>query len=169
MLEGVPILVRFRRGLRASRGRLLSGEQAGAAVHAGSFLNRREIVLDSELLAAPKKLGRIFTHEVFHFVWRHLDNETRSSYEAVVSAEIRGRARGELGWSAEWRKQRLAARDRSSRTRRWREYVCESFCDTAAWLFTGGRRNSEFTLEPRYRAGRRRWFRHAEGLKRISI
>ena len=29
------------------------------------------------------------------------------------------------------------ARDIAGRTRHWREYCCESFCDTAAWLYSG--------------------------------
>ena len=69
----------------------------------------------------------------------------------------RGR-RGELGWSAEWRKDALGADDVAGRTRRWREYCCESFCDTAAWLYSGVERHEEFTLGERWRRGRRAWF-----------
>jgi hypothetical protein len=157
-LAGGPIRVRFARQLSARRGRLLSEVAAGTPVHAGTFLRRREIVLDAELLKNPCELGRIVVHELFHFVWPRLDNLTRRSWEALLEAEFRRRARGELGWSAEWRKRELRAADRAQRSRLWREYVCESFCDTAAWLLPGGRRHEEFTLAPAFRRRRRRWF-----------
>jgi len=67
--------------------------------------------------------------------------------------------RGELGWSAEWRKSKLTPLDRRERTRKWREYCCESFCDTAAWLYAGVRTHAEFTLAAAGRAERREWFR----------
>ena len=97
------------------------------AVHAGTFLRRREIVLDAGLLACPGELARILIHELYHFVWLRLDNHTRRSYEDLVAEEIRKSARGELGWSAEWRKWDLRRADPAGRTRRWREYCCESF------------------------------------------
>jgi len=161
--------VRFLPSPRAHRGRLLSGEGPGAAVHAGSFLRKREIVLDSVLLGSPGELVRILAHEVFHFVWMRLGNRARRSYESLLQDEVRRGARGELGWSSERRKLALRGLDRNERTRQWREYVCESFCDTAAWLFAGLRRHAEYTLAPSYRRRRRAWFRHAEGLKRISV
>ena len=161
--------VRFLPSPRAHRGRLLAGEGAGSAVHAGAFLERREVVLDAALLASPSELARILVHEVFHFVWVRLGNGTRRSYESLLGEEMRRGARGELGWSAERRKRLLRAADLEGRTRRWREYVCESFCDTAAWLAGGVRRHPEFTLAPSHRRRRREWFRHAEGLKRISV
>ncbi len=164
-----PLKVRFLSSPRAHRGRLLSGEGPGAAVHAGSFLKKREIVLDAVLLASPGELVRILIHEIFHFVWMRLGNRTRRSYESLLQDEIGRGARGELGWSSEGRKLALGGFDRKERTRRWREYVCESFCDTASWLFAGLRRHAEFTLAPGYRKRRRAWFRHAEGLKRISV
>jgi hypothetical protein len=141
----------------------------GVEVHAGSFLRKREIVLDAGLLASPRELARVLTHELFHFVWLRLGNPGRRSYETLIAGEIRERVRGELGWSAEWRKRRLTARDRRERTRRWREYVCESFCDTAGWLLTGGGRHEEFTLDGRSRIRRRRWFYRAEALRRIAL
>jgi hypothetical protein len=45
-----------------------------------------------------------------------------------------------------------------ARNRRWREYCCESFCDTAAWLYAGVARHEEFTLAAPLRAARRKWF-----------
>jgi hypothetical protein len=63
---------------------------------------------------------------------------------------------GEAGWSAEWRKQKLSDADVAHRSRRWREYCCESFCDTAAWI-TGGA-DSEVTLGQARRRARHAWF-----------
>jgi hypothetical protein len=136
-------------------------------VHAGTFLRRREVVLDAALLRSPRELARILVHEIFHFVWVRLGNRTRRSYEDLLREEIRRGAKGELGWSAERRKRVLRRRDMEGRTRCWREYACESFCDTAAWLFGGARRHAEFTLPPGFRRRRRAWFCHAEGLERI--
>ena len=165
-----PIKVHFRPALRARRGKLLTGAEGdGVEVHAGSFLRSRDVVLDSYLLAQPRELARILVHELYHFVWLRLDNTTRNSYEAVVSMEFRQRASGELGWSAERLKERMTTEDRRRRTRRWREYLSESFCDTAAWLFGGARRHNEFTLAPVHRRRRRTWFREAEALRRIAL
>ncbi len=126
-------------------------------------------MLDAALLSSPREMTRILVHEIFHFVWMRLGNSTRRAYEHLLRREIQRGAKGELGWSAELRKQSLRRLDLDRRTRRWREYVCESFCDTAAWLFGGARQHSEFTLPPLYRGERRQWFRHAGTLKRISV
>jgi len=168
-LEGRPVRVRFRPALSAWRGRLLSGKPRGTSVHAASFLRRRSIVFDAELLEHPGELARIFVHELFHLAWLRLGNPRRRSFEDLVAAEIRRHARGELGWSAERRKLPLAAVDIQGRSRRWREYVCESFCDTAAWLYAGVGRHPEFTLATSLRKRRRRWFRDVWALSSISI
>lgn len=144
--------------LRARGGRLVSGGSIGAPVHAGSFLRTREIVLEAELLDQPVELARIVLHEVFHFVWWRAGNPLRRSWEALLEGEWRRGARGELGWSAEGRKRRLRPRDRAVRSRRWREYASESFCDSAAWLLGGAGEHEEFTLARRFREDRRRWF-----------
>jgi hypothetical protein len=120
-------------------------------VHGASFLRERRIAFDCSAAEFP----RIFVHELFHFVWLHAGNPFRWCFEDVVAAECRARASGELGWSAEWRKAELAPPDLRARGRRWREYLCESFCDTAAWLYSGVKRHPEFTLAPRYREIRR--------------
>lgn len=117
-------------------------------------------MLDSALRRQPAERARIFVHEVFHFVWVRLGNPSRRAWEALLEAEIAAGVSGELGWSAEWRKDALRPQDRRDRTRRWREYACESFCDTAAWLWAGLSRHEEFTLPRRERAARRRWWMH---------
>jgi hypothetical protein len=154
---GNSIAIQFRPRLSAYRGRLLSGDQRGEPVHAASHMPRREIVLDSALLRSPGELRRIFIHEAAHFVWVRLGNPRRWEYEELLQAEFQLRAQGELGWSAEGRKQALTVQDRERRSRHWREYVCESFCDSAAWLWCGVDRHSEFRLTDKFRRLRRAW------------
>jgi hypothetical protein len=154
-LAGRPVRVHAVRGLRDRRG----------AVHAGSFLRERQIALDCTRAEFP----RIFVHEVAHFIWLRLGNAARLRYEELVRAEIAARARGELGWSAEWRKNALDAGDVVGRSRRWREYCCESFCDTAAWVYSGVARHEEFTLGARWRRGRGAWFADVLEQRILSI
>jgi hypothetical protein len=144
-LAGAPLRIENVRGLRDRRG----------PVHAGSFLRERRIAFDCTRAEFP----RILVHELFHFAWLRAGNAVRRSWEALLENEHSARAPGELGWSAEWRKQALEGGDATCRSRRWREYCCESFCDTAAWLYSGIRDHAEFTLAGRYRARRRAWFR----------
>jgi hypothetical protein len=119
------------------------------------------LIIDEGLLARPTELRRILVHELFHFVWVRLGNPARRSFERVIVAELRQRAAGELGWSAESRKLVVTRSDMRSRSRSWREYVCESFCDTAAWLYGSVKWHDEFTLAHRARHVRRHWFRKA--------
>ncbi|HWQ54861.1 MAG TPA: hypothetical protein VN442_14335 [Bryobacteraceae bacterium] len=158
VLQGMPIELRFVRQLRDRRGE----------VHGGAFLRERRIAFDAELRRQPRELARIFVHELFHFAWVRLGNPRRRSWEELLAVEFARAARGELGWSAEWRKRELDARDRIARTLRWREYCCESFCDTAAWLFAEYD-HPEFTLAPRHREDRKCWFVHSGVTERISI
>ena len=146
-LTGAPIRVDKAPGLRDRRG----------PVHAGAFLRQRRIAFNCTGAEFP----RIFIHELFHFVWLRAGNPRRRSWESLLRGELAGHARGELGWSAEWRKKALRASDIAGRTRRWREYCCESFCDTAAWLYSGVRRHPEFALAAQFRAPRRAWFGNA--------
>jgi hypothetical protein len=132
------------------------------SVHAASFLRERSIGLNCPANEFP----RVFVHELFHFVWLRLGNPRRRSYEALLGRERNLRARGELGWSAEWRKIELADQEAQSRSRLWREYCCESFCDTAAWLYSGVQKHAEFTLANRYRHLRQAWF--ASNVARID-
>jgi hypothetical protein len=143
-LTGRPLKIE----IRASLGRHL----------AAASIPKRIILLDTEVLQEPGEFDRILIHEIFHFAWRRLPNEKRRSWEALLLSE--DRAKGELGWSAEWRKQALVAYDRTGRTLKWRRYACESFCDTAAWLYSDVSSHDEFTLAKSHRARRRAWFKH---------
>jgi len=134
--------------LKAHRGQLLSGrDQPGKPVHAASFIRRREIVLETQLFARPRKLKLILIHEIFHFVWVRIGNSRRSDFSALIHAEITAKARGELGESAA-----------AAKPGELRNYVCESFCDTAAWVYSGVKNSPEFTLAPRWRRKRKAWF-----------
>jgi hypothetical protein len=168
-LSGRRIHVSFRPCLTAHRGKLLSRSPKGDAVYAGSFLRKRRIVLDDDMLRTPRILERIFVHEVFHFVWLRLGPRLRASYEDLVATELDRAARGELGWSAESLKLKVTKTDRAERSRRWRDYVCESFCDSAGWLFGSTRHYSEMTLARRFRESRRRWFDQNLSTRPLSI
>lgn len=154
-LCGDPIRIEHCPHLRDRRG----------PVHAASFLRQRKISFDCTAAEFP----RIFVHELFHFVWARAGNPLRWRYEDAVCAEFHAGVRGELGWSAEWRKAALGARDVRGRSRRWREYCCESFCDTAAWLYSGVAKHPEFTLVTRRRRERRSWFETELGGGPMSI
>jgi hypothetical protein len=169
-VRGLPIEIVFLHAPKAHRGKLLSGKTAqGRDVHAGSFLRRRRIALDAALRKRPGELARILTHELFHFVWARLGNPKRRDFEALLAKEIRSRVNGELGWSAERLKAALSPADLGRRTRRWREYVCESFCDSAAWLFAGRGRHEEYTLPSAARRVRRAWFEQTRLACEISV
>ncbi len=159
-LDGRAVRVRFKPALTADRRRLYSNRPHGDPVFAGSFIRKREIILDQDLAHEPRELARILVHEVFHFAWVRLGNPARRSYEALLRREWKLRARGELGWSAELRKIALA-QSTLAHNPLWREYLCESFCDTAAWLYSGVHRHPEYTLAARHRARRAEWFRDA--------
>lgn len=154
-MRGTPVRIQKAVGLRDRHG----------PVHAGAFLRERRIRLNCTRADFP----RILVHELFHFVWLRAGNPARRAFEDLLVRERRAGVRGELGWSAEWRKDALTARDVRLRTRRWREYCCESFCDTAAWLYSGTGRHGEFTLAARFRRQRRIWFRKTVETKPLSI
>ena len=125
---------------------------------AATSIPRRVISLDREVLASAGEFERILIHEVFHFVWVRLANTVRQEWERILAGEIKRGVAGELGWSAEWRKAKLAGSDCRRRTPTWRRYACESFCDTAAWRYAGLDRHGEFTLPARFRRARANWF-----------
>ena len=154
-ISGPPVRIESAPGLRDRHG----------AVHGGTFLRKRRIALNCTWREFP----RVFVHELFHFVWLRAGNPARHAFEDLLQQEYRTGARGELGWSAEWRKSELTARDIRLRSRRWREYCCESFCDTAAWLYSGVEDHEEFTLRARFGRRRRDWFRKTIAATRLSI
>ncbi len=162
-MSGDPVVLRLKGSLTASRGRLLENSHFGVPVHAGSHLRKREIAMEEALLKSPPEFERILAHELFHFVWLRLGNPVRRSFEALLAGELKRGARGELGWSAELRKAALNERDAASRSRRWRDYVCESFCDTAAWVYAPPKQHPEHTLARRWRDRRRSWFLQLAG------
>ncbi len=110
------------------------------------------MILETELLGNHKELRRILVHEIFHFVWLRLGNPARRSFEDLIAAERGGR---EAGWSAAQLRMRLREADQQARTRRWREYACESFCDTVAWFYAG--EHAECDLGRRAQQRRRAW------------
>jgi hypothetical protein len=152
---GAPVLIERVAELRDRHG----------AAHAGSFLRERRIALACTRAEFP----RVFVHEWFHFVWARAGNPLRHDFESLLAAERAAGARGELGWSAEWRKRALTAQQALDRSRPWREYCCESFCDTAAWLYAGLADHAEFTLAPRFRRSRQAWFAQNISGRRLSI
>jgi hypothetical protein len=143
-LAGRPIRVKLRRSL---------GPHLAA-----TSIPRRLILLDADVLLCRGDFERILVHELFHFAWVRLPNTVRRSWEGLLASELDGSASGELGWSSEWRKRKLKSADLLLRTPAWRRYACESFCDSAAWLFAELRNHEEFTLPGRFRRHRRAWF-----------
>jgi hypothetical protein len=143
-LVGDPIRVEIRRSLGPHL--------------AGASIPGRLILLDAAVLARRGEFERILIHELFHFAWVRLSNQKRVAWEQVLARELREQVKGELGWSAEWRKEILTRADPRLRTPKWRRYACESFCDSAAWMFAGLRAHDEFTLAAASRRLRRRWF-----------
>ena len=163
-LSGRPITLNFLPAPHSHRGKLVSRGGRGQEIHGASFIRERRIVLDTALRRRRRELERILVHELFHFAWVRLGNPRRRSWEGLVRDEVRRGVKGELGWSAESRKEALGRP-----ARRWREYICESFCDTAAWIFAVRGRHEELTLQAAARAARRRWFKAQGLLDRIPV
>lgn len=148
-LEGPPIRIRIRRSL---------GPHLAA-----TSIPRRLILLDAAVLRMRGDFERILIHELFHFAWVRLSNMRRWSWEEILMCEFAQCVPGELGWSSEWRKNKLAPLDLRRRSPAWRRYACESFCDTAAWRFAGLENHEEFTLGMQHRGPRLAWFqKHLE-------
>jgi hypothetical protein len=146
-LEGAAIQVRYETDLL---------DTAGHPAHAATWIRRRLIVLDKTLKTPSPEKARVMVHELFHFVWVRLGNPRRKDWEKLLRAEWESKARGEAGWSAEWRKRELGPKDLDERSPHWREYCCESFCDTAALIFAGA--SDENSLAAKWERGRRKWF-----------
>lgn len=168
-LEGRAIGIRFLPELSAGSRKLYTKRSYGQPVYAGTFIRKRRIVLDLELAAKPQELARILTHELFHFAWVRMSNQARRSYQDLLRRERQQRARGELGWSAEMLKSVLLTNRSPLARSTWRDYACESFCDTAAWLYSGIAGHPEFTLAQRHRKRRAEWFQAAFEGRRIPI
>lgn len=160
MLFGSAIHISAQSRLTAHRGKLLSGRPGlGTPVYAASFIRERRIVLESEVLDHPETLPLIAIHEVFHFVWAGLGNPARHEYRELLRREWMHGAKGELGESSSLKKEPLRPGGIHGLTSRaGREYVCESFCDTAAAIYSGVAESDWFTLAPRWRKRRERWF-----------
>jgi hypothetical protein len=138
-------------------------------MHAASFLRERLIVMDAELRCDPNEWRRVFVHELFHFAWIRLGNPARGGWQTHLWREFQARARGELGWSAEWRKKTIIVDHILRGSPAWKEYACESFCDTAAWLYAGLDGHDEFTLSRIWRERRRRWFIQQFGDRAVPL
>ena len=164
--EGRSISIGYLPELSAGSRKLYSNRKVGQPVYAATFIRKRKIVFDRELKQKPAEMARILAHELFHFAWVRLGNPARRSYSKILRQEWKRHARGELGWSAESRK---LASPRHPPVVKWQAYVCESFCDTAAWLYSGVRRHSEFTLSARNRKRRAEWFHQTFGDRAIPI
>ncbi len=150
VLEGGFILIAFQPDLTAHRSQLWSGHTCGTPVHAGTFIRQRRIVLETALLRRPLLLRLILQHEIFHFVWVRLNNTSRNEFAALLETECRSRARGELGESASVHKC-------TPTETRWRNYVCESFCDTAACFYAGASSSLDYGLAHHWRTRRQNW------------
>ena len=115
-------------------------DDRGTPVYAASFIRQRRIVLETGLaLPAPPLLRFIFVHEVFHFAWVRLGNSSERRILQLLMGELRLTARGELGESSAVKKAELRAPPEFRRgSKLWRDYICESFCDSAACILSAG-------------------------------
>ena len=165
MMFGNPIYFELRPELTAHWGKLLSGAGIGVPVHAAAFIRKRMVVLEADLFSQAEQLRLILVHEIFHFAWVRLSNGQRRAFTDLLTDEIQDRARGELGEAAGVKKrlfQESASFDGSSRL--WRDYACESFCDSGAAFFSGAAANEHFTLAKRWAGRRYAWLlRTGEG------
>ena len=145
----------------------------GNHIHAVSYIPQRYVVLQRDLFCRRVELGRILYHELCHFLWPRLGNPQRRNYEAALRAEFRHGTRGELGYSSQWRKDELRVNGNSShrkagRRALWRDYLCESFCDTGSFMLLGPERrakHSEYTLSRAARQRRYRWIELVLGVQ----
>jgi hypothetical protein len=155
---GEPIPIEFRSNLRAGRDE----------VHASTHLHRRLILLDIALLKNPRERDRILAHEIFHFVWWKAPL-LRAAYSALIQEELSAGATGEMGWSAEWRKVALKRNDVQQHSGRFRDYLCESFCDTCACFLLNIKRHPEITLRAKFRGTRGNFFAANLAGRRLKI
>jgi len=104
---------------------LESGPGPGEEVFAASFVARREIVLASELLDHAPALVEIFAHEIYHFAWCRLGNPERAAWADLLRIETKPK---HAGLSSRLRYDEFI---QQATDRRWKNYICEAFCDTA--------------------------------------
>lgn len=168
-LLGQPLRVEWASGLRNVRGCLQLGGGRGKEVYAASFLRERRMVFDEALRRDHGELIRIMVHELFHFAWVRLSNDLRETWKQLVRKELVLHARGELGWSAESRKCAFRSANVDPFGPAWSQYCCESYCDSAAWLYADSGVHEEFTLAPRFREIRRAGLRTIESHRAGAI
>ena len=140
--------------MRAHRGKLGFGPGPGDEVFAASFLARREIVFDTDLLGHAPDFVNVIAHEIYHFVWRRLPNAERIDWGELLRAEARPRHSGLSS------RLRYAAYREGNRERQWKDYVCEAFCDTAAALTAP---------HPIISSQRKQWFRNLIKKRRLPV
>jgi hypothetical protein len=155
----------FLPALTTHRGALLSKGGLGRPVYAASFLRERRVVLEDSLKTDPPHLRLIFTHEILHFAWWRLGNARRTDCSVLLAEELAARARGELGESSLVAKEVYLSSSSESKPRLWRDYVCESFCDTGAWLWSSVEDHDSFQLAARWKTRRAAWFRSLPALR----
>jgi len=135
---------------------LRNGDRSTQAV---SYVRERVIVLRQRLFRQRWLGQRLFYHELCHFLWPRLGVRARKRFVRHLERERARGLRGELGYSAQYRKSRLPRPGQPGQAA-WREYACESFCDTGAYALAraaGSRqalRSVEFTLAARRRRAR---------------
>ncbi|MFZ0592841.1 MAG: hypothetical protein WAM39_20440 [Bryobacteraceae bacterium] len=128
-------------------------------------MRERRIVLEENLVSEARDLRLIFAHEIYHFAWRRLGNTRRAEYDSLLREELASSALGELGESSSVAKQEHVSQERPLGGNSWKQYVCESFCDTGAWLFSGVEEHRTFQLASRWRTKRALWFRSLPRMK----
>lgn len=140
--------------MRAYRGKLDFGPGPGTEVFAASFIPRREIVFDSDLLGHAPDFVNIVAHEIYHFVWRRLPNSERKSWSDLLATEKRTI---HTGLSSRLRFE--AWREAETPTK-WKDYTCEAFCDTAAALT-----DPNALISPQ----RRKWFGNLMKKRKLPV
>lgn len=116
-------------------------------------------------MSEPRDLRLIFAHEIYHFAWWRLGSNRRAEYDSLLRAELAASARGELGESSSVAKREHVSRECPNGGNSWKQYVCESFCDTGAWLFSGVDELRNFQLAAKWRIKRASWFRSLPQMK----
>ncbi len=140
--------------MRAHRAKLGFGPGPGDEVSAASFLARREIVFDTDLLGHAPDFVSIVAHEIYHFVWRRLPNGERFAWGELLRGEMRPR---HAGLSS---RLRYEVYREGKRERQWKDYACEAFCDTAAALTS-----PNLKISPQ----RKRWFGDLMKKRRLPV